>query len=262
VVEPAAAAAAFRTALPVVDIGVDITAEPGRPDPTSAPAALAAIHRAVADVGAGIAAAVVTNPVAKNILYRSGFAEPGHTEYLAKLAQASTGKSDQSTIDTIDSGLVTAYLLGGQPDKGLALAKEVKKRDPSNARIDDAMAGYYNQQASTAMTAGKKDQAVASLEAGALAVPTRAALMYTQAANILAAGTSPDWKKVKAEADKALAVDPNDGHANFLAGVALANSGNKAGAIPLIQKAKANAGSDAKLASDADAALKQLGQKQ
>ena len=87
VVEPAAASAAFRTALPVVDIGVAVTAQPGRPDASSAPAALAAINRAVADVLAGVAAAVVTNPVAKAVLYRSGFAEPGHTEYLAKLAQ-------------------------------------------------------------------------------------------------------------------------------------------------------------------------------
>ena len=31
--------------------------------------------------GQGAASAVVTNPVAKNVLYRSGFAEPGHTEY-------------------------------------------------------------------------------------------------------------------------------------------------------------------------------------
>jgi 4-hydroxythreonine-4-phosphate dehydrogenase len=91
VVEPSAAANAFRTALPVVDIGVRVTAEPGHPDQTSAPAALAAIDRAVADVRAGIAAAVVTNPVAKNVLYRSGFAEPGHTEYLAKLAQEAIG---------------------------------------------------------------------------------------------------------------------------------------------------------------------------
>src|SRR5882672_8770065 len=53
VVEPAAAAAAFKTALPVVDVGVPVTAEPGRPDRSSAPAALAAIRRAVADVGAG-----------------------------------------------------------------------------------------------------------------------------------------------------------------------------------------------------------------
>jgi 4-hydroxythreonine-4-phosphate dehydrogenase len=91
VVQPAAAGAAFATALPVVDIAVPVSAEPGRPDQSSAPAALAAIRRAVADVRAGAAAAVVTNPVAKNVLYRSGFPEPGHTEYLGKLAEEATG---------------------------------------------------------------------------------------------------------------------------------------------------------------------------
>jgi 4-hydroxythreonine-4-phosphate dehydrogenase len=91
VVEPAAALAAFRTNLPVVDIGVAVRAKPGHPDETSAPAAIESIRRAVADVEAGRACAVVTNPVAKNVLYRSGFAEPGHTEYLAKLAEKSAG---------------------------------------------------------------------------------------------------------------------------------------------------------------------------
>jgi 4-hydroxythreonine-4-phosphate dehydrogenase len=91
VVEPAAAAEAFVHALPVVDIGVTVSAQPGRPDQSSAPAALAAIRRAVADVAAGNARAVVTNPVAKNVLYRSGFSEPGHTEYLAKLAMETSG---------------------------------------------------------------------------------------------------------------------------------------------------------------------------
>ena len=90
-VEPAEAAAAFRTALPVVDLGLEVTAPPGRPDASSAPAAIAAIRRAVADVQSGIASAVVTNPVAKNVLYRSGFAEPGHTEYLARLAEEHGG---------------------------------------------------------------------------------------------------------------------------------------------------------------------------
>jgi len=91
VVEPSAAVAAFAQALPVVDIGVTITAKPGHPDDSSAPAAIAAIRRAVHDVHTGRAHAVVTNPVAKTILYRSGFAEPGHTEYLAKLAAEATG---------------------------------------------------------------------------------------------------------------------------------------------------------------------------
>jgi 4-hydroxythreonine-4-phosphate dehydrogenase len=92
-VTPRAAAATFASALPVVAIDVAVSAEPGRPDRSSAPAAVASIRRAVADVLAGSAAAVVTNPVAKNVLYNWGFAEPGHTEFLAKLVEEATGKT-------------------------------------------------------------------------------------------------------------------------------------------------------------------------
>jgi 4-hydroxythreonine-4-phosphate dehydrogenase len=91
VVTPANAAAAFARALPVVALGFPATASPGKPDATSAPAAIASIDRAVADVLSGTAAAVVTNPVAKSVLYKGGFAEPGHTEYLAKLSFQQTG---------------------------------------------------------------------------------------------------------------------------------------------------------------------------
>ena len=89
---PQSAGATFASALPVVPLDVAVTAEPGRPDQSSAPAAIASIRRAVADAIAGTAAAVVTNPVAKNVLYHWGFAEPGHTEFLAKLVQEATGK--------------------------------------------------------------------------------------------------------------------------------------------------------------------------
>jgi len=92
-VTPAQAATTFARALPIVALDASITASPGAPDASSAPAAIASIRRAVADVLAGNAAAVVTNPIAKNVLYRSGFAEPGHTEFLAKLVQEATGKS-------------------------------------------------------------------------------------------------------------------------------------------------------------------------
>ena len=98
VVEPATAAAAFVDSLPVVDIGIEISAEPGRPDSSSAPAAIAAIRRAVADVAEGFARAIVTNPIAKNVLYRSGFAEPGHTEFLAKLAAESSGVASRPVM--------------------------------------------------------------------------------------------------------------------------------------------------------------------
>ena len=93
VVSPRAAAASFAAALPVVAIDVAVSAEPGRPDRSSAPAAVASIRRAVADVLGGSAAAVVTNPVAKNVLYNWGFAEPGHTEFLAKLVEEATGRT-------------------------------------------------------------------------------------------------------------------------------------------------------------------------
>ena len=91
-VNPDRAAAVFQTALPVVALNLAVTAEPGRPDGSSAPAAIAAIRRGVADVMAGSAAAIVTNPVAKNVLYNSGFAEPGHTEFLATLVAEACGK--------------------------------------------------------------------------------------------------------------------------------------------------------------------------
>ncbi|MBV8793083.1 MAG: 4-hydroxythreonine-4-phosphate dehydrogenase PdxA [Pseudolabrys sp.] len=83
----------FPEALPVMPLGVDITSHPGSPDKSSAPAAINSIDRAVEHVFAGRAAAIVTNPVAKNVLYRAGFPDPGHTEYLARLSQRRTGKA-------------------------------------------------------------------------------------------------------------------------------------------------------------------------
>jgi 4-hydroxythreonine-4-phosphate dehydrogenase len=80
------ALATFADALPVVATGSVATARPGQPDGTSAEAAIASIRRAVDDVVAGRAGAVVTNPIAKSVLTRAGFSHPGHTEFLAELA--------------------------------------------------------------------------------------------------------------------------------------------------------------------------------
>jgi len=97
-VEPQAAAVTFARALPVVTLDCPATAQPGRPDSSSAPAAIASITRAVADTVAGAAAAVVTNPVAKSVLYRNGFVDPGHTEFLARLAQEATGAAVRAVM--------------------------------------------------------------------------------------------------------------------------------------------------------------------
>jgi 4-hydroxythreonine-4-phosphate dehydrogenase len=91
------ALATFADALPVVATGHAATAQPGRPDHASAAAAMASIRQAVGDVIAGRASAVVTNPIAKNVLYRAGFRHPGHTEFLAELA-ASNGHIPQPVM--------------------------------------------------------------------------------------------------------------------------------------------------------------------
>jgi TonB family protein len=203
-----------------------------------------------------------------NTLYIQGTAYANAQKYSQAIAdlekakaQATAGHADAATMNAIDASLATSYIFGGQTDKGVALARELKQRDPSNTRVDDTLAAYYNQRAVAAVQAGKKDEAVTELESAARAVPSRAAVLYVQAANVLSQGTTVDWKRVKAEADKALAIDGNDARANYVAGIALANGGDGKGAVAYLQKAKANAGSDTSLNADIDAALKKLSPK-
>jgi 4-hydroxythreonine-4-phosphate dehydrogenase len=79
----------FAEALPIAGTDHPTTAHPGHPDENSAAAAIGSIRQAVNDVVSGRAAAIVTNPIAKSVLYRAGFAHPGHTEFLAELATTS-----------------------------------------------------------------------------------------------------------------------------------------------------------------------------
>jgi 4-hydroxythreonine-4-phosphate dehydrogenase len=90
---PEVAGSLFTTALPVVASGHAVTGVvPGRPTPNSAASILASIDQAVALTLDGRAAGVVTNPIAKHVLYAAGFRHPGHTEYLAELT-ASGGET-------------------------------------------------------------------------------------------------------------------------------------------------------------------------
>ncbi|PNG24471.1 4-hydroxythreonine-4-phosphate dehydrogenase PdxA [Methylocella silvestris] len=91
----ASAAEALKTfpdALPVLDSQGVVKGAPGKPHPDDAAATIASIETCVGLVARGEAAAVVTNPIAKEILYRAGFAHPGHTEFLGVLAARLTGR--------------------------------------------------------------------------------------------------------------------------------------------------------------------------
>jgi 4-hydroxythreonine-4-phosphate dehydrogenase len=88
---PAEAAAVFERALPVVPLQASVSAAAGKPDPANAQAVIEAIARAVGDVRAGAASAVVTSPISKKTLFDAGFRHPGHTEFLGTLSATWTG---------------------------------------------------------------------------------------------------------------------------------------------------------------------------
>jgi 4-hydroxythreonine-4-phosphate dehydrogenase len=85
VADAAAAVEAFADALPVIAIPLAHTPHSGQPNPENAPAIVGSITRAVAMALNGAAGAIVTNPINKAALYATGFAYPGHTEFLAAL---------------------------------------------------------------------------------------------------------------------------------------------------------------------------------
>lgn len=84
---PEEAGDVFPRALPVYPLELPDAAQvtPGRPSPATGRAVIRAIEQAVAHVKSGAAAAVVTNPIQKAVLYDAGFRHPGHTEFLAHL---------------------------------------------------------------------------------------------------------------------------------------------------------------------------------
>jgi 4-hydroxythreonine-4-phosphate dehydrogenase len=107
---PAEAASAFAAALPVLPLSRAVESVPGRPLAADAALVVEAIDRAVALVRAGEAAAVVTNPVHKATLYEAGFPDPGHTEYLARLAGLATAPVMLLAIESLRVVPVTIHM--------------------------------------------------------------------------------------------------------------------------------------------------------
>ena len=87
------AARIFPRALPVIDLGLAVTAKPGAPSRANAPAVIASITQAVKLVKQGLCSGVVTAPIAKHVLQANGFNHPGHTEFLGALASEIWGEA-------------------------------------------------------------------------------------------------------------------------------------------------------------------------
>ncbi|MBP2158123.1 MULTISPECIES: 4-hydroxythreonine-4-phosphate dehydrogenase PdxA [Asticcacaulis] len=87
IAHPSEGPGGFGAALPVID--QPLTAHPvaGHPNPAHAPHIIDWIKAGVGYCRYGSARGLVTAPIAKSVLYASGFSFPGHTEYLAELCR-------------------------------------------------------------------------------------------------------------------------------------------------------------------------------
>ncbi len=84
---PAEISSIFERAVPVLDRPLTEQAVPGKPDPVHAPHIIDWIRHGVTLCRSGQARALITAPIAKSVLYQSGFSFPGHTEFLAELCR-------------------------------------------------------------------------------------------------------------------------------------------------------------------------------
>jgi tetratricopeptide (TPR) repeat protein len=174
---------------------------------------------------------------------------------------AVAAKSDDKTIATIGFNLAVTQLDAGQFGEAATTTKEVERLDPSRREALDKFAfASVNNAAVALANAGKIPDAVSRLESGATAFPNAAGALTAQAAYIMATDKKPDWKKVSDEADKALAIDENNGLGNYVRGVAAAQQNDPKEALTYMNKAKASPSysTDASLAKKVDDALKQL----
>ncbi len=105
---PREAVGCFRDAVPCLASGLPCNVMPGRPDPASAPAIISAIETATLQALSGDAAAIVTNPINKALLYAEGFRFPGHTEFIAHLCAPAGEPTQQPVMMLVGGGLRVA----------------------------------------------------------------------------------------------------------------------------------------------------------
>ena len=134
----AEAPAAFRESLPVMAIEVPVDVAPGRPDPANSAAVVRSIDEAAAAARRGEAAAVVTNPIHKSTLSRSGFPHPGHTEYLGVLAQA-----PKPTMMLVGGGLRVVPVTGHVSLRDAVAALTPEAVETAARAANDALAARF-----------------------------------------------------------------------------------------------------------------------
>ena len=157
-------------------------------------------------------------------------------------AVSSDPKTTKTMKIAIDSRLLDAYIAAGDDQGAQATAAEIKTLDPSSTAVARVMGNHYLKLGSEAQQSKSYSDALKNYDlAIAQGDPQVSVTASVGAAFTVNAMDKPDYAKMKAYADKALALAPNDPAANFAEGVAL--TGQWAG------------GTDAKLKAQAQDAL-------
>ncbi len=128
------ASSVFKNALPVIEIsGMSVTA--GKPNINAANAITGSIKSAVDLALAGHADGIVTNPIAKDVLYAAGFAHPGHTEFLGELTKNTEAPYRRGPVMMLSGGGLNVAL--ATVHVSLKVAAETLSQDIiiNNARV-------------------------------------------------------------------------------------------------------------------------------
>lgn len=211
-----------------------------------------------------------------NSRYALGVAQLADKQYTAAIetlqgvhgALFSDPHADEHERYALDEELLSAYAGAGQIDQAQATIQEMHRLEPINNAPDIVVGNVYIAQAQAAMTAKNYDQAIVWYDRAAALNASQVQLAGNIGAGFAVANmTPPNPTRLKAYADKALAIDPTDPRANFLEGVALvqqydtSHSGStKQQALVYLNKAdaEAKAAGNTALATNIEHILSQL----
>ncbi|MGB6602526.1 MAG: TonB family protein [Candidatus Cybelea sp.] len=171
-------------------------------------------------------------------------------------ASMSNPKIPVNSKVNIDTELLQAYLANHDTADAQAIAAQIKQLDPSSTAASQAVGVGLIKSGQAALDA--KDYATALSDfdkAAATGDPTVAVTADTQAALAVSQTPKPDYKRMQAYAESALAIQPNNALANFAEGIALTgqynsshDDGTKKRAIAALDKADQQAKTDGNIA--------------
>ncbi len=150
------------------------------------------------------------------------FADAVTTLKAVRASAMNDPKLSKSAKVNIDARLMSAYLATGDSQSAATIASEIKQLDPTSTLPGRVLGNTYLKMGVDAATALKYDDAFKYYEMAAAQGDAEVAVTAdTEAAFLVTKTQKPDFKKMQAYADKAIAAKPDDAQANFAEGIAL-----------------------------------------